>query len=167
MNDTANRPKKNGLRTVEAIVHPLQARGERLTIQRRLVIEVLCESSEHLTIMDIQRYLKQKTPGEALSEATIYRILEWLKHLEIVSQTDLGKVGIVYTLLDDPPHHHLVCLHCGTIVDVADGYFADLRRRLYTDYGFAARIDHMAVYGQCAQCAQQAHTAPGQVRENT
>jgi Fe2+ or Zn2+ uptake regulation protein len=145
-----------GQNIVEPIIRQIRDRGERLTIQRRLVIEILCETDEHLTIMDIQRRLQERMAGQALSETTIYRILEWLKSLEIVSQTDLGKAGIVYTLLGDTLHHHLVCLSCGAIINVDDDYFADLRGRLRDDFGFAARIDHMAIYGQCPVCASQA-----------
>jgi len=84
---------------------------------------------------------------------TIYRILQWLKDLRLVSQTDMGAGGMVYQLLSHP-HHHLICLTCGAVTDVDDAYLDDLRRKLGEAYGFTARIDHMAIYGQCHECAK-------------
>ena len=34
-----------------------------------------------------------------------------------------------------------------------DAYFEPLRFQLLQEHGFAARIDHMAIYGQCQRCA--------------
>lgn len=64
-----------------------------------------------------------------MPEATIYRVLQWLKDLGIVAQTDLGQSGITYELVLTPPHHHLVCLHCGRIQDIDDASVAALRQQ--------------------------------------
>ncbi|MCA9902501.1 MAG: transcriptional repressor [Anaerolineae bacterium] len=140
------------MRTPDEIMSQLEDQGERLTIQRRVVIEALAACGDHMTIQDIHAYLSQ-TQGVALSETTIYRILEWLKRLRIAAQTDMGAAGIVYALIDNPPHHHLICLRCGRVVDIDDSYFAAMRRKLKEDLGFITRIDHMAIYGECEQCA--------------
>ncbi|MBE0691456.1 MAG: transcriptional repressor [Anaerolineae bacterium] len=142
--------------SVHHILSRLESHGERLTIQRRSVIEALAAHEDHQTIQDIQISLQQ-SQGVKLSETTIYRILEWLKRLTLVSQTDMGSAGIVYCLVDTPRHHHLICLDCGAITDIDDSYFANLRRKLKDDLGFVTRIDHMAIYGQCADCAAKAN----------
>lgn len=138
--------------SVDSLLQQIQARGERMTIQRRLVIEALCRPAEHLTIADIQQHLKQQGEGQELTDVTIYRVLQWLKDLGLVSQTDMGKSGVVYALVSEPYHHHLICLTCGAVITLDDSYFAALRERLQTDYDFTARIDHMAIYGQCKNC---------------
>ncbi len=132
------------------IVARIRARGERLTIQRRMVIEALCEHGGHLAVQDVQGHLAAH--GSPVSEATVYRILQWLKDLGLVSQTDLGHKGIVYQVIAEHPHHHLVCLNCGAIIDVEDGLFDALRATLRRDYGFEPRIDHMAIFGLCRDC---------------
>jgi len=146
-------PGDSALR-VDTIMQQIKAKGGHVTMQRRLVVEALCASGGHPTIADIERHLQQQ--GMSISETTIYRILESLKDLQMVSPTDMGASGIVYSLLDTPPHHHGICLDCGAIFDLDDSYFADLRQRLDDNLGFQARIDHMAIYGLCRQCAQQA-----------
>ncbi len=139
---------------MDNVLEKLRAQGERLTIQRRLVIEALCNAENHLTINAIQDHIAANHPDSDMQDPTIYRILQWLKDLQIISQTDMGQTGIVYELLDTPPHHHLICLKCNQVIDIDNAFFSELRQQLYEKYGFAARIDHMAIYGYCEVCAK-------------
>ncbi|MEP0764911.1 MAG: transcriptional repressor [Chloroflexota bacterium] len=134
----------------EAIVSRLREQGERLTIQRRAVIEALCASGDHLTVQDIQTRLAAQ--GTALTETTVYRIVQWLKERGAVAQTDLGQSGVVYQVIDRELHHHLVCLRCGRVMDIEDGVMDALRERLRREYAFEPRIDHMAIFGLCRDC---------------
>jgi Fur family transcriptional regulator, ferric uptake regulator len=136
--------------TVDSIINQLQQRGERMTIQRRLVIEALCNGGEHLTIGDIQQYIQNH--GNWLDESTIYRILQWLKTAGVISQTDLGTRGIVYELIGAMPHHHLICLSCDAIIGLDDSIGNLLRDRLRQGYRFEARVDHLAIFGWCDEC---------------
>lgn len=138
------------------VLEKIQASGERITLPRRLVIEALGGAHDHLTIADIQQHIQDVHQGYAISDTTIYRVLQWLKDLEWVSQTDMGRSGIVYALISVPYHHHLICLNCGRIVTIDDQVFAALRDQLERQYGFAARTDHMAIYGRCAECQRNA-----------
>ena len=139
------------------LLDSLRARGERLTLSRRHVIEVLCEHPDHLTVQDVQGYLERQSID--LNETTIYRVLQWLKDVGIVSQTDLGRSEYVYQLIGPHVHHHLVCLHCGAVIDVDDSVIAPLRATLRAEYDFEPRIDHMAIFGICARC-RAAHADP-------
>ena len=139
----------------ESIISYLRERGERLTVPRRLVIEALHSQAGHMTIHDIRRFVEKNHPGYSLQDATIYRILQWLKGLQLVCQTDMGSLGIVYAFVGDPPHHHLICLDCGHIVEVEDAFFTQLRDALSEGYDFEARIEHMAIYGRCRACSDR------------
>lgn len=139
--------------TVEQIVERLRLHGERLTLQRRLVIEVLCSRDEHLAVHDIQQQLAQQ--GSDLTETTVYRILQWLKDRGVVSQTDLGQHGQVYQIIGVEPHHHLICLGCQQVIDIDDHIMESLRKHLREEYQFEPRIDHMAFFGFCPACRDQ------------
>ena len=136
--------------SMDDIVARLRAQGERLTIQRRMVIEVLCAQGDHLAVQDIQARLDDR--GTDLNETTVYRILQWLKAIGVVSQTDLGQRGIVYQIIGTHLHHHLVCLNCGHVIDMDDGVIDALRGRLRQEFDFEPRIDHMAIFGTCQDC---------------
>lgn len=135
----------------ETVIERLRGLGERITIPRRLVIEALCQQRDHITIRAISDCLRTRGPAGDLSEATIYRILQWLHGLGVVSMTDMGEAGLVYELVE-APHHHMICLGCGAVVTLDDSYFEPLRARLREEHGFHTRIDHMAIYGYCPDC---------------
>jgi Fur family transcriptional regulator, ferric uptake regulator len=137
----------------EEVIDALRQRGARLTIQRRMVIEALCDDRDHQSVQAIQERLHAQ--GTHLTEPTVYRIVQWLKELGFVSQTDLGHSGIVYQLIGDRRHHHLVCLACGRVIDVDDGIMDSLRATLRRDYDFEPRIDHMAIFGLCRNCRER------------
>ena len=138
----------------DTVIEQIRAKGERLTIQRRLIVEALAAATGHVSISAIQSWLNAAHPEHDLPDPTVYRILQWLKDLELVSQTDMGSDGIVYELISEPHHHHLICLRCGMIIHLDDQYFAPLREALAADLGFRARIDHMAIYGLCSTCVE-------------
>jgi Fe2+ or Zn2+ uptake regulation protein len=126
--------------------------GERLTQQRRAVWRVFMERTGHLTAEDILAALQPSFPH--LSTATIYRELAWLKRRGLISETDVGRGPKVYERLSDPPHHHLVCLICGSVADLDDGQFRSLRQSLENGIGFVPRIEHFAVFGTCGHCRE-------------
>ncbi len=132
------------------IIEAIQARGERITLPRRLVIDAIGRAHTHQTINDIQQQID--TPAHPINATTIYRVLQWLKNLGYVSQTDMGQAGIVYSLISRPYHHHLICVTCGRVLTLDDTLFAGVRERLRADYGFETRIEHMAIYGICETC---------------
>ncbi|MBN1285726.1 MAG: transcriptional repressor [Anaerolineae bacterium] len=123
----------------------------RITAQRRLVLEALLSDIKgHHTCEDVTRMVQAR--GVTLDQSTVYRILQWLKAYGVVSQTDLGMGSDVYCLVAGEPHHHLICLACGAIIDVDDTIFASLRRTLKLAYRFDPRIEHFAIFGTCEKC---------------
>lgn len=141
------------MNATDSILRQLRQRGERITIQRRMVIEALSSTHEHLTISDIQKVMQIQ--GYDLDESTIYRILQWLKEVGVISQTDLGITGTVYELIGPKRHHHLVCLNCDAIIGVSDSFIDELRDHIEREYDFEPRVDHLAIFGWCSVCRQE------------
>jgi Fur family ferric uptake transcriptional regulator len=128
----------------------LRQKGQRPTPQRMMILSVLAEHGGHLPAEAIYEQVRRQYPSINLS--TIYRTLEMLRDQGIVSETDLGG-GVRQFELLDRPHHHLICLHCGQMADLDAATLAPLRERLLADYGFHARLDHLAIFGVCRACA--------------
>lgn len=133
------------------IVTRLRGQGHRLTPQRLLVIELLVERGDHVTADEIFTSALDRYPF--LNVSTVYRSLEMLRDSGIVSETDLGDGKRHFALLSGDLHHHAICLECGHVVNVDDALFESLRCALKAEYGFAARIDHLALFGLCQACA--------------
>lgn len=130
----------------------LQDRGLRLTPQRLMILEAVFESPNHATAEEIGERLERRYPRLRLNTSTIYRTLEALVALGMVTQTDLGQGRVQYHPAEHSHHHHLVCRQCGAIQEVPEEAVADLRRALLGRYGFAADLRHQAFFGECSRC---------------
>ncbi|HEC22607.1 MAG TPA: transcriptional repressor [Chloroflexi bacterium] len=135
---------------LEEIIATLRARGYRITLPRRQTLQILLRAHSHLTCEQVHQRLVAQ--GLDVDEATTYRTLQWLKENGIIAQTDLGLGADVYSLIDSPLHHHLVCLRCGRISEISDSLFEPIRRQVRERYHFEPRIEHWAIFGICAEC---------------
>ncbi len=116
-----------------------------------MVVDTLSEYSGHLTVDYILAAIRLKYPST--NKTTVYRTLELLSALGMVAVTDLGGGKMEYELVGDP-HHHLICSRCGTQIEVDDHFLEPLRRSLLQHYGFAANLDHFAMFGLCPECTK-------------
>ena len=137
------------LSSVDAVLALVREQGGRATPARRLLLEVLFETSGHSTAEDLARAVQAKVPDVHLS--TIYRNLEELESLGVVVHTHLGHGPATYHLANRT-HCHLVCEECGTVLDVPDDLFRSLNRATRDRFGFAIDPRHFAVLGLCEHC---------------
>jgi Fur family ferric uptake transcriptional regulator len=132
------------------VAKALRERGMRLTEPRRRVITALA-GLEHATPDAIAEYVAADG-GPPLPVSTIYRNLEALQDLGLVSHTHLDHRSPAYHLAEHAGHVHLVCLRCGAVSSAPDALAADLVRNLSEHAGFDADVTHMAIYGTCSSC---------------
>jgi Fur family ferric uptake transcriptional regulator len=147
------------------LIRYLRDLGHRLTPQRRLMLEILQQSDYHLSADDIAQQLAVRYPSIQIDMATVYRTLKWLRAAGLVCETSLGKGRMVYTLTAHHQHHHLVCENCAATFEIDPTIFDTIRVELQRRYGFAARLEHLSVFGLCQQCQQLAGSAPALVSE--
>jgi Fur family ferric uptake transcriptional regulator len=132
----------------------LRKAGQRPTPQRIMILSVLVESGTHMTAEAVYALVRRTYPHINLS--TVYRTLEMLRDHRVISETDLGGGARQFELLRHP-HHHLICLQCGHIIEMGAGALIPLREHLLDAYGFRARLDHFAIFGHCQACATHEH----------
>jgi Fur family ferric uptake transcriptional regulator len=84
--------------------------------------------------------------------STVYRTLERLRDLRILSQTDLGRGCVEYEVVTDQPHHHLVCQGCGKVIDLDHTYLETSAEAIRQEFGFEPIFDHFAIFGWCREC---------------
>ena len=130
-------------------VAPPRRPGERLTRQRQAVFR-LFSGQGHLRAEDVLAALRAEF--HKLNSSTVYRQMLWLKDHGLISETDMGGGVKVYERVTDPPHHHLICLHCGRTEDLDNAVFDSLRQALVEKSTFLPRLEHCAIFGTCAAC---------------
>ena len=128
----------------------LRDNGYRLTPQRLMILEAVAEQAGHLTVEDIHERVVQQYPEISLS--TIYRTLETLRGLGLVTQTDMGNGREEYHFAEQAHHHHLVCTACGKVQDLDQCAIADVMRELSEATGYQVEGHWLELYGRCAGC---------------
>src|ERR1039457_4655169 len=139
--------------TVEGALALVRKHGGRGTSSRRFLLRVLFEVEGHHAAEELATAVQLQAPDIHIS--TIYRNLDELERLGVVVHSHLGHGPATYHLAAGA-HGHLVCRKCEIQVEIADGFFADLRRRAIADFGFAIDPRHFAVIGLCATCQADA-----------
>lgn len=129
------------VRTLDA----LRTEGRRVTTARRLVIELLARTSEHLTADDLATRVHAAHPEIHLS--TVYRTLDSLHDWGLVEHVHQPHGPSFFHLAG--AHRHLVCEQCGRIHDVPAAEFDALVARIRDRYGFELHVGHVALVGRC------------------
>jgi Fur family ferric uptake transcriptional regulator len=127
-----------------ALARTLRSRGLRMTAQREQVLAAV-RALQHATPEQIAEQLPEVDP------ATVYRSLELLEDLGLVKHTHLGHGAPSYRPAEDD-HIHIVCHHCGTVIQAPAGLVDSLEARLRDERGFTLDRSHLTVFGACATC---------------
>ena len=133
------------------ILSRLKDKGYRLTPQRMMILDAVEAADDHISAEEIYTHVCERYPN--LNISTVYRTLELLKELELVTETDMGDGRVRYHSIKKGHHHHLVCQECGKIIDLDEVVLAPLKDTLYRDYGFSADLKHLAIFGRCKKCS--------------
>jgi Fur family ferric uptake transcriptional regulator len=132
------------------IVKKLAEKEYRLTPQRLMIVSAIENSDGHISAEEIYVQVVAKYPHVNIS--TVYRTLELLKELGLVTEADFGEGRVRYHPAGKGHHHHLVCSECGTVIDLDESLLSSLESRLLDEYKFSADLKHLAIMGRCARC---------------
>jgi Fur family ferric uptake transcriptional regulator len=135
---------------LQLLVDQVRRSGLRVTRQRVLILQALCELHGHASAERVHERVTVHRRDVDLS--TVYRTLERLRDLRILSQTDLGRGCVEFEVVASQPHHHLVCHECGQVQDLPHRYVALLASAIRRDLDFEPMLDHLAVFGLCSSC---------------
>ncbi|MBU2608676.1 MAG: transcriptional repressor [Chloroflexi bacterium] len=140
------------MESTRGIVDELKNLGYRLTPQRLMIASAIENSHDHISAEEIYSQVLGKYPNINIS--TIYRTLELLEQLGLVTETDLGGGRVRYHPADKGRHHHLICQECGTVVDLDEAALSPLKDALLRQYDFTADLRHLGIFGRCIKCRQ-------------
>jgi Fur family transcriptional regulator, ferric uptake regulator len=130
----------------------LRARGLRLTAQRQLVLEAVYALG-HATPDQVHAAVSRTAAG--INITTVYRTLELLEDLGLVTHTHLSHGAPTYHAVGADQHVHLVCRVCGGVDEVSPSVLEGLVGALATERGFLVDVGHVALFGMCGHCAAE------------
>jgi len=124
--------------------------GRRLTPQRLMVVKAVENADSHISAEEI--YLQIRASYPHMNISTVYRTLELLSELGLVTETDMGDGRVRYHSIGKGHHHHLVCQQCGAITDIEESDLGSLWAEIKKKYGFEVDMNHLAFFGLCSRC---------------
>jgi Fur family ferric uptake transcriptional regulator len=129
--------------TIDDVLAALRRAGHRVTMPARAVLEALFAASEPLAAEEI---------APSLEPASVYRNLERLQQLGVVTHVHVGHGPGRYVLARGGAREYLVCERCGRITTVDPEQLDDVRDRVRAAFGHEARFTHFPIHGLCAGC---------------
>jgi Fe2+ or Zn2+ uptake regulation protein len=125
-----------------------------MTPQRRAILTIIREHGGHLSADEIHDLARREVPRLSLS--TVYRTLEFLKELDLVSELQLAGDHSRYEA-QSQEHQHLVCLNCGKVVEFQCGHCAAVHQKVASEHGFSITSGRVELFGYCEECARARH----------
>jgi len=134
----------------------LRAQGKRITAQRGLVLEVIRKSHGHLDAGEIYRRARAKDPRISLS--TVYRNLNLLKDMGVITELHLDEEHHHYELREEAEHYHLICSNCDRVVEFDSSSMGALIEQTGAEKGFLIEHVHIDLVGLCQDCRARSDT---------
>lgn len=131
----------------------LHSRGLRWTPQRRTLVDVLSRTGGHVTGAELVDRCRAIDPTTAPS--TIYRTLDVLEELGLVSHSHGPDGREEYHVLPSSEHGHLHCSVCRRAWEIEPSEASSLVRGLADRRGFRVDLSHLSIVGVCAACDGQ------------
>ncbi len=142
-------------RRIETFRRLCREKGLPLTEQRMVVLEAVLDLDDHPTADRVHEAVAERHPG--VSRATVYRALESLARVGVITKACHPGKAIRYDSRTET-HHHLVCLHCDTVIDITDERLDALPVPDTSPHGFKIEDFRVQLRGICRRCREQEGT---------
>lgn len=132
----------------------LRQEGQRYTVNRKALVDVLLSAGQPLAIPEIL------ATRRGLPQSSVYRNLVVLQQAGVVRRVVGADEFARYELTEDltEHHHHMICTSCGTVSDFTmsprlEASLGQAMTRVASGVGFAAQSHRLDVIGLCRRCA--------------
>ena len=129
----------------------LSRAGYRHGGARAAVIGLLDAQSCTMTAYEIEAALRDS--GRSVGRASVYRILDELEEVGVVTKVELGRGQAGYEpARPEHHHHHIVCESCGRVQPFDDAGLEEAIGRVPADGGFEITGHEVILRGRCRDC---------------
>ena len=127
----------------ETIEQKCLSKGVKLTEQRKIIAQVMSESSDHPNVDELYNRVSKIDPK--ISIATVYRTVKLFEEAGILIKHDFKTGKARYEINDD--HNHLIDINSGEIVEFVDKDIEMLQEKIANKLGYKL-VDHkLELYG--------------------
>lgn len=137
----------------------LKEKGLKSTAQRDDIAHVFFGSHRHLGIDELYREVRKVNPR--VGYATVYRTIRLLKECGLAEERHFadGQTRYENAESSEEHHDHIICDHCGKIVEFTDEEVERLQEDISARLGFVLARHRLELYGVCRECREGARPA--------
>ena len=129
----------------ETIEQKCLAKGVKLTDQRRVIAQVMSESTDHPDVDELYNRVSKIDPK--ISIATVYRTVKLFEEAGILTKHDFKGGKARYEEIRESHHDHLIDVKTGHIIEFEDDEINKLQKKIAEKYGYDL-VDHkLELYG--------------------
>lgn len=124
--------------TFEQLEAKCAAAGVKMTDQRRTVLHVLTEATDHPSVESV--FDRAKALDPSISMATVYRTLNLLDEMDLVNRREF-KQNFARFEVNAEHHHHLIDLETGKVIEFQNEKLERLKEEIAHELGYEL-VDH-------------------------
>ncbi|MEM1373056.1 MAG: Fur family transcriptional regulator [Pseudomonadota bacterium] len=130
----------------DTIIERCEAKGLRMTGQRRTIAAVLEDSSDHPDVEEL--YARASAVDAGISLATVYRTVKLFEEAGILEKLEFGDGRARYEDADRDHHDHLIDLATGEVIEFVDPEIEALQEKIAERLGFELKGHRLELYGK-------------------
>ena len=129
----------------ETIEQKCLAKAVKLTDQRRVIAQVMSESTDHPDVDELYNRVSKIDPK--ISIATVYRTVKLFEESGILTKHEFKGGKARYEAMIESHHDHLIDIKTGEIIEFVDDEIERLQKKVAEKYGYKL-VDHkLELYG--------------------
>jgi Fur family transcriptional regulator, ferric uptake regulator len=135
------------------LLNRVEAKGVRLTTQRRTLIKTVQEAKTHLNAASLLKQARERDPN--IDRAAVYRTIELLKKLGMMEELHLMYANgekHYSQVRTEQASLRLAFFECGEVTEFSTPAFEPLKQEIVKRNGFEIEPMHFEVGGLCAAC---------------
>jgi Fur family ferric uptake transcriptional regulator len=134
-------------------------RRQRLksTAQRDTIAATFFRTQRHISVEELYAEVKRHNPH--IGYATVYRTMKLLTECGLAAERHFRDGEARYESAEKRHHDHLICEHCGRIVEFEEARIEALQEAIARRLGFRFTGHKMELYGLCRDCQGARHSA--------
>ncbi|KUJ82042.1 Fur family transcriptional regulator [Ruegeria profundi] len=129
----------------DTIIARCEAKGLRMTGQRRTIAQVLQQSDDHPDVEAL--YARASKVDSGISIATVYRTVKLFEEAGILDRLEFGDGRARYEDAERDHHDHLIDMQSGEVIEFVDPEIEVLQEKIAAKLGYKLKGHRLELYG--------------------
>jgi Fur family ferric uptake transcriptional regulator len=132
----------------------IKSEGLKGTLQRVAVLDAFLGIEDHVSVDDIHRILSRD--GQKVGYATVHRTMKLIAQCGLAREVRFNDGILRFEhQYKHKQHYHLVCTHCGKVIEFNSDKIDSAEKAILKRYGFTMHSHRYNVFGLCKECRKK------------